>query len=83
MNVKRYNIAKPRKYTSQGVEKTAWDNVGTMTEFHKDDGTVSRKIEIPAISLDAQVFAIEPKKEGFGAYESAATGAVSPKDIPF
>lgn len=63
MKIVRYNISKPKKYTDRGGnEKTQWNNIGTMTEFHKDDGKVSRIIEIPAIGLDANLFKIEPKQ---------------------
>ena len=57
MTVKRFNISKPRKYTTKGgEEKTQWNNIGMITEFHKDDGSVSRIIEIPAIGLEASIF---------------------------
>lgn len=61
--IKKYNISKPKQYIKDGVEKTLWQNCGTMTEFIKEDGSISRKIEIPAIGLDAQVFPFEDKKE--------------------
>ena len=59
----KYNISKSgRKYQDQnGNEKTVWNNIGTLTEFHKDDGSINRMIEIPAIGLEANVFLIEPK----------------------
>ena len=67
MNIKRYNISKPKKYNDkEGNEKTQWNNVGTMTEFHKDDGSISRIIEIPAIGLDANVFEQKPREERSG-----------------
>lgn len=32
--IKKYNLSKPEKYIGKdGVEKTYWANVGTMTEF--------------------------------------------------
>lgn len=62
--MKKYNISKPEKYVKDGVEKTFWANVGTMTEFEKQDGSISRIIEIPAISLKANIFPIEPRQEG-------------------
>lgn len=67
MQVKRYNISRAgRKYKKQdGQEKTQWDNVGTMTEFYKDDGTISRILEIPAIGLDANIFPIEPRQNNY------------------
>ena len=60
---KKYNISKPKKVLNKqtGIEKTHWDNIGTMTEFIKDDGSVSRILEIPAIGLNASIFPIEPK----------------------
>jgi len=61
--MQKYNISRPKKYTKDGVEKTFWQNVGTMTEFTKQDGTVSRIIEIPAIGLEAQVFPIVDKNQ--------------------
>lgn len=64
MQVKKYNISKPKKYMKDNEEKTQWNNIGTMTEFHKDDGTVNRVIEIPAIGLEAQVFEREEKADG-------------------
>jgi len=64
MQVNRYNIAKPEEYTdSQGQTKTKWNNVGTITEFHKDDGSVGRKVEIPAIGLEAQAFPWQDRNE--------------------
>lgn len=64
--MKKYNISKPEKYFKGEEEKTVWHNVGTLTEFEKKDGTVSRIIEIPAIGLKANVFEQkerdEPKK---------------------
>lgn len=62
--VVKYNISKSgRKYQDQnGNEKTVWNNIGTLTEFHKDDGSINRMIEIPAIGLEANVFLIEPKQ---------------------
>ena len=60
--MEKYNISKPEKYTDkQGVEKTFWVNVGTMTKFFKQDGSINTVIEIPAIGLKANVFKIEPK----------------------
>ena len=63
MNIKRYNISKPKKYVQNGSEKTQWQNIGQLVEFYKENGSVSRIIEIPAIGLEAQVFPIEPKEK--------------------
>lgn len=61
--IKKYNLSKPEKYIGKdGVEKTYWANVGTMTEFQKQDGSISRIVEIPAIGLKASVFLQEPRE---------------------
>ena len=73
MEVKKFNISKPRTYTVNGEEKKAWDTVGTITEFHKEDGKVSRKVEIPAIGLDAQAFPFEARNN-----KAAAAAPVAP-----
>jgi hypothetical protein len=61
--MEKYNISKPEKYIKDGVEKTFWQNVGTMTKFTKKDGTTSTIIEIPAIGLKANVFPFTSKAE--------------------
>jgi len=64
MKISKFNIAKPEKYTDKaGVEKTYWANVGIMTVFQKDDNSVSRIMEIPAIGLKANIFPITPKEK--------------------
>lgn len=55
--INRFNIVKPKKFTAKdGTEKTVWQQIGTMTEFHKSDGSINRLIEIPAIGLEANAF---------------------------
>lgn len=62
MKILKFNVSKPKKYQDkEGNEKTQWNNIGMITEFHKDDGTVSRIIEIPAFGLDANIFPFEDK----------------------
>ena len=88
MKIVKFNISKPEKYIKDGVEKTYWANVGTYTEFEKQDGSISRLVEIPAIGLKANVYPIEkverqpqpiqPKKE---LYE--VLGDENIDDIPF
>jgi hypothetical protein len=57
MKVQKFNISKPKKYFDRdGNEKTQWNNIGYITEFHKDDGSVNRILEIPAIGLEASIF---------------------------
>jgi len=62
--VKKYNIAKAKKYFDKqsGTEKTQWQTCGVMTEFIKQDGSVSRILEIPAIGLEANIFPQEPRQ---------------------
>ena len=88
--MKKYNLAKPIKYIKDGVEKTYWVNVGTMVEFIRDDNSVSRIIEIPAIGLKANAFEQRPKPEApqprpveTGPVVSAPVGEVNPDEIPF
>ena len=63
MSVKRFNIAKPEKYTQGDEEKTKWHSIGTLVEFQKQDGGVSRIIEIPAIGLKANVFPFKDERK--------------------
>jgi hypothetical protein len=96
--IKKYNIAKPEKYTDKttGAEKTYWANVGTMTTFTKQDGSTSSIIEIPAIGLKASVFEQKPKthvapvtqvpkaqEDIYPTETSASVEDINPDDIPF
>lgn len=77
MKVEKFNISKPRKYTVKGIEKTQWNNIGTITFFNKDDGSVSRIIEIPAIGLEANIFPFENKVE-----KPRDVSKLEPSDVP-
>jgi len=85
MKIEKFNISKPEKYTKGNEEKTYWANVGTMTVFTKDDGSVSRIMEIPAIGLKANIFPIVPKEtkpqETNG--NENVNEEISPEEIPF
>lgn len=94
MKYTKFNIAKPEKYIKDGVEKTYWANVGTMTVFEKDDGSVSRIMDIPAIGLKANIFPITPKEnkqqttqnDGGSQVPAESNGhaeTMNPEDIPF
>lgn len=99
VKVIKYNISKAgRVYQDKnGVERKVWDNVGTLTEFLKDDGSISRVIEIPAIGLTANAYAIEQKPSQPNKQPSAKSNEVhvssegieypsediDPEDIPF
>lgn len=88
--IKKYNITVPKKYTKDGTERTLWQNVGVLTEFIKETGEISRKIEIPAIGLDAQAFPFSdkdtqtkpatPKKEMTAEEEY---NSINPDEIPY
>lgn len=95
MEIKKFNISKSRKYTGKdGVEKTQWNNIGMITEFYKDDGSVSRIIEIPAIGLEANIFPFVEKDKAVknnaeaNPEDTASPTAfnddnINPSDIPF
>jgi len=98
MKVKKYNITLPKPYTSNNnEEKTFWANVGTMTEFYKEDGSVGRIMEFNHSIEKFSIFEIEPKEQGGQGYQKpqgqgVSQGAVSqampeedvnPEDIPF
>jgi len=85
MKVTKFNIAKPEKYTKNNEEKTYWANVGTMTVFQKDDGSVSRIMDIPAIGLKANIFPITPKENTKPAdqSENQSEEVIDESEIPF
>lgn len=61
MKVVKYNVVNPKKYQSGNEEKTYWANVGTMTEFHKDDGNISRILELNFLDKQFMLYPSEPK----------------------
>lgn len=80
MQTKKYNIVNPKPYgeaDQNGRQKTFWANVGTMTEFHKEDGTVNRIIEMNDNNVQYQVFAVEPR-ENQGQANQGSTGNSRP-----
>jgi sortase (surface protein transpeptidase) len=92
MKITRYNVAKAKRYTDKdGNQKTSWSNVGIYTEFLKDDGSIGRQIEIPAIGLDCPIYppkdatssAPKTTTNGGTAQTAPNTGDVKPEDIPF
>lgn len=61
--VKRFNVVRAKKYQSNdGQEKTAWLPVGTMTVFEKDDGNVSRILEMNDSPVVYQIFPFQEKQ---------------------
>jgi hypothetical protein len=88
MKITKFNISKPEKYTNKNnEEKTMWHNIGTLTAFQKDDGSVSRIIEIPTIGLKANVFPFKEREEKPQPQPQVATEPqeeeINPDDIPF
>ena len=70
--MERYNLSVPRKYNSNGEEKTAWDNVGVM--FKRDKGGYSIKLSMfPELSI----FAFPPKEQ-----ENSKPRQKYPEDAP-
>ena len=93
MVIKKFNVSKPEQYQKGNETKTMWHNIGIITEFHKDDGSIGRIIEIPAIGLKANIFPQEKReqKEGyFGRKPSVekipkinVDENISAEDLPF
>jgi len=79
--IKKYNIAKPEKYVAKdGQEKTYWTTVGTITEFEKQDGSISRLVEIPAIGLKANAFEQKPRESQYQPQPEAQKQQSAPPD---
>ena len=84
--ITKFNISKPEEYLKNGEKKTMWNNVGTLTEFTNQDGSVSKIIEIPAIGLKARAFPLnkptidtKPKVE----VDPFEGDILNPEQIPF
>jgi len=74
MKTTKFRVSIPENYTDkQGNEKTFWHDIGELTSFLNDDGTVKgRQLHIPAFNLKAQVFA-KTAKEDDVTYEPVAS----------
>jgi len=61
--MQRYNVTCPKKYTKDGVEKTAWNRVGTLVKFDAKDGKPESYILELSMFPETKfgVFADEPK----------------------
>lgn len=57
VSVTKENVSLPENYQDGSETKTFWHNVGTLTTFTREDGSVSKQLFIPAYNLKAQVFA--------------------------
>lgn len=90
---KRFNISTPKTYRDkQGVEKTAWSNVGTLVKFDaaadRPEGyTIELNMfpnqkfgvfeETPKITKEA------PPKNNNTSVDPATGDEINPEDIPF
>ena len=83
MKITRFNVVKPKKYTNKsGEEKTQWNPIGTLTVFERDDGKVSRLLEIPAIGLEANIFPFKKEVALGGPVEETYSEGDDISDIP-
>jgi len=71
MQVKKFNVVLGKKYSVKDEEKTFWANIGTITEFHKDDGTVSRMLELNDRNEKYSIFPQDARKSRDGVDEPA------------
>lgn len=61
----RFNVSVPKKYLKDGVEKTAWAQVGRLVRFPAEDGKEERILLELNMFPDTKfgVFRDEPKKK--------------------
>ena len=61
--MQRYNVTVPKKFIKDGVEKTAWNRVGTLVKFDAKDGKPESYILELSMFPETKfgVFADEPK----------------------
>lgn len=65
----KFNISVPRKYTKDGVEKTFWSNVGTLTKFPaREDKPEGYKVELPIFGNTEFVIFPQKDREEKGSY---------------
>ena len=78
----RYDIVVPKKYTKDGVEKTAWKNVGTLVHFpateDKEEGYIMEMSMFPDTTF--KVFKQKPKE---AVAPKPATEEIDADSIPF
>ncbi len=70
--MERYNLCVPRKYTSNGEEKTSWEPVGVM--FKRDKGGYTLRLSMFP-DLNIMAFPAEDKSD--------KQDHITNKDIPF
>jgi hypothetical protein len=74
--MERFNITVPKKYTTNGEEKTAWNQVGKLVKFEAKDGKPESYILEMHMYPDTKfaVFKDEPRTAN-GASSSSEQGA--------
>lgn len=79
--MERFNISVPKKYTSNGEEKTQWSNVGKLVKFPAKDGKPESYILELAMFPETKFGVFEDKPRS----ESSATPspAIDESGIPF
>jgi hypothetical protein len=79
--MERFNITVPKKYTTNGEEKTAWNQVGKLVKFEAKDGKPESYILELHMHPDTKfaVFKDEPRTAN-GADASSENGADA---VPF
>jgi len=77
--MKKFNIVRPKKYTKNNEEKTAWLPIGIITEF--DNG--NQILELNNSSETFQIFPLE--KKATNNVEKAVESAdnIRTENIPF
>lgn len=97
--MKRYNVTVPKKYTKDGTEKTAWNQIGSLVRFDategKPEGFVLELNMFPDTKFG--VFEAKPKEvpktedelfeksktQGRVASNTVIPNEINPEDIPF
>lgn len=83
--MKRYNVSVPKKYTKDGEEKTAWNNVGKLIYFpateSKEAGFILELSMFPETKFG--VFEEKPRDAKPTAATDAEMAEINPDEIPF
>lgn len=78
--MQKYNVVRAKKYTSNGEEKTAWLQVGMMTEF--DNG--GKILEFNDRAEVYQIFPLKPKTQSTQQAHQQPDNDMPPiENIPF
>ena len=83
--MQRFNISVPKKYTSNGEEKTAWSNVGKLVKFEAKDGKPESYLIELAMFPDTKfgVFEDKPRDASAVPAYTPASSEISASDVPW